>query len=116
MRVLVTGGAGFVGQYLARRLVGAGHQVAALDLLRPQVHADPGAAVSSFPGDVVVGDVADEAAWVSLAPPHVVVHLAAETGAARTLDGQDRAHRVNVRRNGTRRALRRPVGCIPSCR
>lgn len=96
MKVLVTGGAGFVGQYLARRLVGAGHQVAALDLLRPQVHADPGAAVSSFPGDVVVGDVADEATWVSLPAPHVVVHLAAETGASRTLDGQDRAHRVNV--------------------
>ena len=31
MKMLVTGGAGFVGLYLARRLVGAGHQVAALD-------------------------------------------------------------------------------------
>ena len=33
MRILVTGGAGFVGSHLVRRLVGEGHTVLALDSL-----------------------------------------------------------------------------------
>ena len=63
MSVLITGGAGFIGQHLARRLTDVRHDVAALDLLHPQVHADPEARPARLPGPVVVGDVADRPAW-----------------------------------------------------
>ncbi|HEY4630627.1 MAG TPA: NAD-dependent epimerase/dehydratase family protein, partial [Blastococcus sp.] len=36
--VLLTGGAGFIGSTLARRLVDEGRRVVALDNLHPQVH------------------------------------------------------------------------------
>ncbi|GGF51774.1 epimerase/dehydratase [Marmoricola endophyticus] len=96
MRVLVTGGAGFTGQHLARRLVAGGHEVTALDLLHPQVHPDPDGAVAAFPGTVTVADVADEDAWTGLASPDAVVHLAAETGTGQSMYEADRYHRVNV--------------------
>ena len=38
MRVLITGGAGFIGSHLADRLLAEGHEVRALDNLDPQVH------------------------------------------------------------------------------
>ena len=106
MTVLLTGGAGFVGQHLARRLVDLGHRVAALDVLLGQVHADPDAAVAAFPGTVVVGDVTDPAAWRHPDLPDdvtAVVHLAAETGTGQSMYEARRHHEVNV--GGTRRAL-----------
>jgi dTDP-L-rhamnose 4-epimerase len=39
MRVLVTGGAGFVGSHIADLLVEAGHEVVSLDRLHPRAHA-----------------------------------------------------------------------------
>jgi len=38
MRVLITGGAGFIGSHVADALLGGGHTVRALDSLSEQVH------------------------------------------------------------------------------
>ena len=55
--VLITGGAGFIGSALARRLVKAGYDVAVMDVLHPQVHGEGKAidlppSVRLFTGDV----------------------------------------------------------------
>ncbi len=110
MRVFVTGGAGFIGQHVARRLLGSGHDVAALDCLLPQVHQDPDAARAAFPGPVLVRDVSDPDAWADPAAParpDVVVHLAAETGTGQSMYEADRYRRINV--EGTRLAARHAV-------
>lgn len=107
MRVLITGGAGFIGQHLARRLGGDGHEMTALDLLSVQVHSDPGAARDRFPGEVITRDVCDSAAWASCGPCDAIVHLAAETGTGQSMYQQDRYHQVNV--EGTRLAARAAV-------
>ena len=101
MTVLITGGAGFIGQYLASQLKGK-HELIALDNLSPQVHVDPEASAKRFPGEVIRGDVADEATWANLPKADVIVHLAAETGTGQSMYEQDRYRRVNV--GGTRLA------------
>lgn len=101
MLILITGGCGFIGQYVARRLVAQGHEAVALDSLLPQVHLDAEASRQAFPGEVVEGDVADPAAWhLGRLDSHDdfdgVIHLAAETGTGQSMYEADRYHRVNV--------------------
>lgn len=104
MRVLITGGAGFIGQHLAREL--ADHELVAFDNLLPQVHLDPERSRRAFPGRVVVGDVASSAHWDGLSSEigavDLVVHLAAETGTGQSMYEAERYERVNV--EGTRLA------------
>ncbi|OAN37595.1 NAD-dependent epimerase/dehydratase family protein [Mycolicibacterium iranicum] len=97
--VLLTGGAGFIGSALARRLVHAGYDVAVMDVLHPQVHGmntaiDLAPAVRLFTGDVT--HAADWDAVLRLYRPDQIVHLAAETGTAQSLSEATRHGSVNV--------------------
>jgi dTDP-L-rhamnose 4-epimerase len=64
MKILITGGAGFIGQHLARFLLQRGLSVSILDSFIPQVHGDVGHLPLDLARDVrlVRGDVADPAA------------------------------------------------------
>lgn len=80
MRVLVTGGAGFIGSHVVDALLADGCSVRVLDILLPQVH-------SMLPGyldpraELVVGDVADAATVARcLDEVDVVCHQAAMVG------------------------------------
>ena len=86
MRVLLTGGAGFIGQHVHHQLVAEGHDVIVLDSLRPDVHAHQPA---PRPG-LIVGDVRD-AATVAAALDGIdtVIHLAAKVGLGVDLDDLD---------------------------
>ena len=78
-RVLVTGGAGFIGTHTVRTLLAAGDEVVVFDSLDPGVHPEP----PELPAEVelVVADVRDPAAVrAALAGVDVVVHLAAKVG------------------------------------
>jgi dTDP-L-rhamnose 4-epimerase len=97
--VLITGGAGFIGSALARRLVAAGHDVAVMDVLHPQVHGENATidlppSVRLFTGDVTHAPDCD--AVLRLFKPAQIVHLAAETGTAQSLSKATRHGSVNV--------------------
>ena len=56
-RVLITGGAGFIGSHVTDLLLSAGYSVRILDNLSPQVHHDnPRPAYLSREAELVVGD------------------------------------------------------------
>src|SRR6059036_1069231 len=80
MRILITGGAGFIGSHLARRLAHDGHSVSVLDNLLPQVHGQkPNLDLSDC--EVIPADVRDaDAVAQAMDRVDVVYHLAAETG------------------------------------
>ncbi len=87
-RLLITGGAGFIGSHLCDELLRAGYRVRVLDNLCPQVHG-PGQPRPDYLADdveLVVGDVRDRAA-VDRALDGVsgVYHLAAAVGVGQSM-------------------------------
>ncbi|MDT4898883.1 MAG: dTDP-L-rhamnose 4-epimerase [Acidobacteriota bacterium] len=80
MRILITGGAGFIGSHLARQLLSMGHSVVVFDNLLPQVHgSNPQLALTGC--ETVWADVRDSKAVAEVMKGiDVVHHLAAETG------------------------------------
>lgn len=87
-RVLITGGAGFIGSHLADELLAAGYRVRALDSLEPQVHGPGGQRPGYLSPDVelLVGDVRDASAVrTALADVQCVVHLAAAVGVGQSM-------------------------------
>lgn len=101
MRVLITGGAGFIGSALARRLMaGGGHSVLVYDALTYAASPEALAGLAGQPGYVFVqGDVCDApavAAALAAFRPEVVAHLAAETHVDRSIDGPGVFVRTNV--------------------
>lgn len=101
-RVLITGGAGFIGSHVAAVLNDAGHAVTLFDNLLPQVHGtrphDSQLLRSARQSaDLVVGDVTDRRAFTeAIAGKDVVIHLAAETGTGQSMYAIDHYSRVNV--------------------
>ena len=83
MRALVTGGAGFIGGHLVRRLVTGGHTVVVLDNLTTGHRANVPAGVS-----LLEADVADPRTLDRLTDPRfdVVCHLAAQSSGPRSAD------------------------------
>src|SRR5260221_6610119 len=81
MRVLLTGGAGFIGGHVLAELLNRNHAVRVLDSLRIDVHRD-GAAWTPPPGvEFVRADLRDRAAVdAALIGMDAVIHLAAKVG------------------------------------
>lgn len=86
MRVLVTGGAGFIGSHLADRLLAAGHEVRAYDCLDPQVHPNGPPDYLDPQVELIVGDVRDEESLgKAMDDADAVVHLAAAVGVGQSM-------------------------------
>jgi dTDP-L-rhamnose 4-epimerase len=106
-RILVTGGAGFIGSRLVRQLRVTAEKIVVFDSLHPQVHGE-GATFPDEGGNVVCikADVRDGDALRSAISDHIptlVYHLAAETGTGQSYDLISRYCDVNV--GGTARLL-----------
>ncbi len=101
-RVLITGGAGFIGSHTADALIEQGYQVRVLDLLDPQVHATEGNWPAYLHPDIelVRGDVRNaEDVAKALVDVDVVYHLAALTGVGQSM--YDIASYVTTNTTGT---------------
>ena len=99
-RVLVTGGAGFIGSALIRRLVAQGHRVVNLDKL---TYAAAPAALAEVAGNpnyrFVKGDIADRRLVAELLTDEcidVIAHLAAESHVDRSIDGPGAFIHTNI--------------------
>lgn len=98
MKVLITGGAGFIGAHCIRRLARDGHEICALDNFNDyyprRMKEERIAWLRGEVGDFTMHelDVADKAAIFSLFDqfrPDVVLHLAAQAGVRYSLENPD---------------------------
>ena len=97
--ILITGGAGFIGQHLSRKLVTEGYLVKVLDSFSSQVHGDS----KDLPDDLkshvelIRADIRDrDAVRLALKNVDSIVHLAAETGTGQSMYEIERYYSVNV--------------------
>jgi dTDP-L-rhamnose 4-epimerase len=92
VKVLITGGAGFIGSHLTDRLVAMGATVRILDNLEPQVHGEGARKQKARPeylhkqAELLVGDVRDkQAVLAALDSVDAVFHFAARVGVGQSM-------------------------------
>lgn len=102
-KILITGGAGFIGSKLSLELQQKGYEVTILDNLSSQIHGENPESDSplyrSILGKVnfIKGDVANFEDWErALEDQNVVVHFAAETGTGQSMYQIEKYTEVNV--------------------
>ena len=91
MKILITGGAGFIGSAVVRLAIGQGHEVINLDALTYAACLDNVGSVADHAGYAFVeADIRDAAALDQVFKTHTpdaVMHLAAESHVDRSIDG-----------------------------
>ncbi len=101
-KILITGGAGFIGSRLANRLISDGYKVRVLDSLSPQVHGDSPELSPLFLSlnpavEFIRGSVTNSDDLIfALDGIDTVVHLAAETGTGQSMYAIEHYSDVNV--------------------
>lgn len=103
MRVLITGGAGFIGSHIALKLIEKGYDVTVLDNLLAQIHGDNPDKTSPLYCSVkdktrfIKADVCDRAALENaIRDADYIIHLAAETGTGQSMYEIKRYVDVNI--------------------
>ena len=103
MKILITGGAGFIGSALVRTAIAKGHEVINLDALTYAACLDNVAGVADHPNyHFEHADITDAAALRRIFETHkpdVVMNLAAESHVDRSIDAPESFIRTNI--NGT---------------
>ncbi|MBL7790080.1 MAG: NAD-dependent epimerase/dehydratase family protein [Chitinophagales bacterium] len=102
-KVLITGGAGFIGSNLSLDLVSRGHEVTILDSLSPQIHTSQPEKNSPLYKTVIgkvnfiKGSVEDkEIFYKAIENNEVIVHYAAETGTGQSMYEINKYNNVNI--------------------
>ena len=99
-KVLITGGAGFIGSNLSLKLIEKGYIVTVLDNLSPQIHGEYSPLYKSIKNKVnfIKGTVLSYDDWKkALDGVDVVVHLAAETGTGQSMYEIEKYTDVNIK-------------------
>ncbi len=100
MKILVSGGAGFIGSNLVRLLIARGHQVLNVDKLTYAGNAESLGDIRGNPAHrLLVADICDAEAMraaFSEFRPEWVMHLAAESHVDRSIDGPGEFIRTNI--------------------
>ena len=98
-KVLITGGAGFIGHHTANKLAGEGYKVRVFDNLNKQVHPVPRESLSRLDPAVefICGDIRDRSQLqAALEGMDTVYHFAAETGVGQSMYEIERYSDVNI--------------------
>ncbi|ARU88047.1 NAD-dependent epimerase/dehydratase family protein [Pseudomonas sp. M30-35] len=100
MKILVTGGAGFIGSHLIKKILRLGHTVKVLDNLSPQIHGEIPQGLDWLNDsriEFIKGSVTSANDWALALDGGVeaVVHLAAETGTGQSMYEVARYNEVN---------------------
>lgn len=102
MKVLISGGAGFIGSNLALKLMDRGYEVVLLDNLSRQIHGENPEESYTYnlvrdKCQLIVGDVTKFEDWRrALKSVDIVVHLAAETGTGQSMYEINKYVDVNI--------------------